>query len=167
MNRRISRVCVAVILAATVGFAADQTEAKESKRPRIRFGGFMVGAGYSHGSRYGWPYGYYAGGPWAYPGYLWDPFFYGLWAYPGFFTGYGYNPNFGEIKLAAPDKTASVFINGGYAGLSGKLKDIWLEPGAYDIEVRSGAGQLRKRVYVLSGKTVKLDMRALGQEERP
>jgi len=158
MSRRISVLCITAVFTAGLGLAADEDGAKDSKRPRVRFGGFLVGAGYSRGPWYG-PYGY--------PGYVWDPYFYGLWAYPGLFTGYGYNPNFGEVKIAAPEKTASVFINGGFAGFSGKLKNIWLEPGAYDVEVRSGAGQFHKKIYVLSGKTVKLDVRSGQQEERP
>jgi hypothetical protein len=142
---------------------SDKTEKKESRRPRIRFGGVLIGAGYVHGS-YGWPYRYDASGPWAYPGYLWDPFFYGLWAHPGFYSGFPYYPDFGEVKLATSDKAAAVFIDGGFAGYSGKLKNIWLEPGAYNIEVRSGSREFSKRVYVLSGKSLKLDARP---EERP
>ncbi len=173
MARVACRIWIPAALAAGLFLAAgqdssagkpDQPETKESRWPRVRLGGVFIGAGYSSGPWYGWPYGYYyGGGPWAYPGYLWDPFFYGAWAYPGFFTGYGYNPNFGEVKLTVSDKTGPVFINGGYAGVAGKLKSIWLEPGAYDIAVRSGSDEFRKRVYVLSGKTVKLHP----QEERP
>ena len=38
------------------------------------------------------------------------------------------------------------------------LKTIYLDPGAYDLAVRaSGKDAVQKRVYVLSGKTVKLE----------
>ena len=64
----------------------------------------------------------------------------------------------GEIKLKAP-KDASVYLDGGFAGSAEKLKSMWLEPGIYQLQVSSPDGsEYRKKVYVLSGKT--LDIRA-------
>ena len=146
------RSCLLLLIFAGFSIASDEPVKKESRLPRIRFGGVMVGAGYSRGF-YGAPYRYYS------PGYLWDPFFYGVWAHPGFYSGFPYYPDFGEVKLATSDKASAIFIDGGFAGYAGKLKSIWLEPGAYNIEVRSGSREFSKRVYVLSGKSLKLDAR--------
>src|SRR5690348_9168557 len=108
----------------------------------VRFGGISFGAGYSHysGPGYGYPdYAYY--GPWGY-GYpcvapYWNP------------TG-----DQGIVKLKKVDSTASIFINDAYAGLARDLKTIYLDPGAYNLEVRSpGQPHIQKRIYVLSRKT--------------
>ena len=50
-----------------------------------------------------------------------------------------------------------MYVNGGYAGTADKLKTIWLDPGAYDLSL-SAAGRepYRERIYVLSGKTLKI-----------
>jgi hypothetical protein len=153
--------------------AADQ---KASRWPRVRFGGVMVSAGYSHYSGYpGWygPYGPYGYGrygfAYAYPWYAWDPFFAYPWVHPGFFNGFGYAPGFGEVKLQAADKTALVYIDGALAGSAGKLRNMWLEPGKYSVEVRQGDRAFAQKVYVLSGKTLSLDTRDMraSAEGRP
>ena len=154
---------------------AEKAEKKESRWPRVRLGGIYVGAGYSRFSGYPgygyYPYGYgYPGRFWGYPGYAWDPFFYGgPWIHPGYYNGFAYGPNLGEVKLETSDKTATVYVDGAFAGYSGKLKNMWLEPGAYNLEVRSGGGDFQKRVYVLTGKTLTLDARSKPgqQEQRP
>ena len=115
----------------------------------IRFGGFLFGANYSHFSAPYYPYASYYDG------------FYGPY-------GYGYSsvtplfylqaePSRGEVRLKAA-KDSEVYINQGYAGIAKDLKSIYLDPGAYDLEVRSpGKEPVQKRVYVLSGKTVKVE----------
>ena len=108
--------------------------------PRVRLGGIAVGVGYSH---YSGPY---------YP-YYYDPFFgpyygpyagpywgaYGAWApyYGG--APYGWDVRAagkGEVKLSSAYPDAEVYIDGAYAGPVRKLRTMWLEPGAYDLEVR-------------------------------
>ena len=60
----------------------------------------------------------------------------------------------GQIKLDAP-KDASVYLDGAFAGSVQKLKSIWLEPGIYELQVAGvNGGEYRKKVYVLSGKTL-------------
>lgn len=159
--------------------SAAQTSTRS--RPHIRFGGFAVNAGYSHfsGPRFG-PYGYYpyyGWGPWAPMGwygaaafspFYWDPFYWGPYMHPGFFNGFGYGgPGMGEVKLRASDKEAWVYLDGALAGKADKLKNMWLEPGAYNLEVRSGAKSFSKRIYVLSGKTFKLTADSERGEVRP
>lgn len=88
--------------------------------------------------------------PYWYGGYWGDPF-YRPYAFPVA------NPNAGELKLETPVKDADVFIDGAYAGQSGKLKSMWLRAGAYNIEVRSpGRTKYAERVYVVAGKTLHL-----------
>jgi hypothetical protein len=139
---------------AGCGFAGDE----ESARPRVRFGALTVNAGYSYysGPRY---YPYYGYGPWA--GYGW------AYIYPGFFTGYGYAPNLGEIKLKTDDPATWVYLDGALAGKADKLKSMWLEPGKYELEVRSGNKRFGQKVYVLSGKTLRLTADPAKLEVRP
>jgi hypothetical protein len=150
--------------------------ARTSRWPRVRLGGIYVGAGYSRFS--GGPFypgyyypGYYAYRPWAWSPFGWpyayDPFFYGPYLHPGFLTGFGYGPNMGEIKLRSSDKEAWVYLDGALAGKVEKLKSMWLEPGAYNLEVRSGDHKFGQRVYVLSGRTLKLTADLERAEVRP
>ncbi len=153
-----------------VAASADKP-AKTSHWPRVRLGGIYVGAGYSHMSGPGYYPGYYGYRPWLWSGYAWpyayDPFFYGPYMYPGFLTGYGYHPNMGEIKLRSDDKDAWVYLDGALAGKAEKLKSMWLEPGSYQLEVRSGDKKFGRKVYVLSGKTLKLVADLEHSEVRP
>ena len=164
---------LALITVAGLCLAGDQSASdkadKESHWPRIRFGGMTLTAGYSYYSGYpGWygPWGYYPGHFWGYP-WGWDPWFYYPWVHPGFYSGFAYGPGMGEIKIQTPDKSAAVYIDGALAGSAGKLKNIWLEPGAYEMSIQSGDREFRKKVYVLSGKTLTLDARNLTGKERP
>jgi hypothetical protein len=69
----------------------------------------------------------------------------------------GHRPSEGQVRLEKAPKTAEVYLDGAYAGTAGELKNMWLDSGAYDIEVRASVGAtFRRRVYVLSGKTLKL-----------
>lgn len=127
----------------------------QGSHPHIRFGGFTVGAGYSHFSG-GYPYGYgleY----WGYsPYYGYSPLLGSAFYHPGYFTGFAYQPSMGNVKIQAPDKTSLVFLDGALAGRLDKLKDMWLEPGAYNLEVRNSSHRFTQKIYVLSGKTLKV-----------
>ena len=153
-----------------VGKAEQTAESEKSpqvpsdkRKWHLRLGGVAVGAGYSHLSGpiypYSYPFPYYAPygfypGDWVtaslwYP--LWTPSpFYG----PGYFA---YNNGRGEVRLTTDPKDARVYIDGGYAGIAGKLKNLWLDPGAYDLTVSApGRQDFRERLYVLSGKSLKI-----------
>ena len=69
--------------------------------------------------------------------------------------GFPWGPDKGEVKLINAAKDAEVYIDGAFAGQAGGLKSMWMSPGAYDIEVR-GAKVVKKRVYVLSGKVLRI-----------
>jgi hypothetical protein len=174
MRSRILRLAMTIGCGATLLAGAseksDKTDApvyQSAAKRRVRLGGVMVGASYSHtnGYPYGgyYPYGYYS--PfWGYGSYwssMYSPFWYspvyGPWFHPGAYSGYAYSPGMGELKLPTKSKTAAVYIDGAFAGSADKLKRFWLEPGAYNIEVRdNNQTAIKERVYVLSGKTITL-----------
>ena len=126
-----------------------------------------MGAGYSRFSGPIYPYGYpypYASAPFGlYPGdWVGASFWYPLWGpYPYYGPGYfAYNSGRGEVRLAADPKDARVYIDGGYAGTADKLKDMWLDPGAYDLTLSApGREDFHQRLYVLSGKLLKISAR--------
>ena len=95
--------------------------------------------------RGGFGYGPWYGG-WGYwPAPYYNPYYY----------GYGVRPNVGEIRLDTNLKDAQVYLNGAYAGTAGKLKSMWLRPGAYNLEVRApDRSRYAERVYVVGGKTL-------------
>jgi len=94
---------------------------------------------------------------------------YSLWApapyYPSWYYPYSYGwrqvyaaPRTGNVKIQTRLKDASIYVDGGFAGMTGKLKEFSLQPGNHDIEVRSATeGTLfHERVQVLLGKTVEV-----------
>jgi hypothetical protein len=123
----------------------------------VRQGTVSIGAGY----------GYYSGPYWG--GWYPPPFYAGWWGYPYAYPFYDpfYGPplywapqaNLGEVKLQSPDRQAEVYLDNAYAGTASKLKSFWLEPGVYELEVRhQGRAPQQKRIYVLTGKTLKVNM---------
>jgi PEGA domain len=80
----------------------------------------------------------------------------GYFGGPGYYAPYAFGtPNAGELKLNTNLKDAEVFINGAFAGTAGKLKSMYLRPGAYNIELRApGRTRYAERVYIVAGKTL-------------
>ena len=136
----------------------------QKSHPRVRFGGIMIGARYSHFSR-GYPYYGFYNALWPYGPYYYDPFLLG-YAHPGFYSGFSYRPDMGDVKIQINNKAAWVYLDGALAGRMDKLKDMWLEPGAYNLEVRDGSDRRSQRIYVLSGKTLKITPDMLEKEEQ-
>ena len=98
--------------------------------------GVFVGSGFA-------PMGWY--------GYGYGPYYRPYGAYYGV-------PNVGQIKLDTHVKDAQVFVDGAYAGTSGKLKTMWMRPGTYTIEMRApGQPQFAEKIYVVAGKTVHVE----------
>ena len=63
------------------------------------------------------------------------------------------------MKLQSAAKDAEVYLDNAYAGTASKLKSFWLQPGVYELEVRTqGRAPQAKRIYVLTGKTLKVNM---------
>ncbi len=145
---------------------ASSTEEKQDKQEvvqpsgkmHLRLGTVTVGRFYSHFSGpafYPYDYGY-----WRYP-LFWDPWW--NWVsplyYPGYFTGFAPGPDKGEVRLSGAPKKAAVYIDGAYAGTADRLKNLWLDPGAYDLVVTAEPSEpFRQRIYVLTGKTLKLSV---------
>ena len=121
----------------------------------VRLGTISIGAGYGYYSGPYWP-GYWAG--------YYPPPFFGGWYDPWFAPYYApvyYAPqaNNGQVNLQTADKNADVYLDGAYAGPASKLKSFWLAPGVYQLELRAaGQATQAKRIYVLTGKTVKIKM---------
>jgi hypothetical protein len=157
-------IAVVPILAQEQEKNEPGTEKKEAYRvyevgskTRVHLGGITIGAGYT---RYGAPYYYW---PYAYP-YYWGlagPYMYPYfdsWSLPyppvlagSFAQGYGR----GEVKLDSSEKNAEVYIDGAYAGVAQDLKSMWLDPGAYNLELKAERYQsYTRRIYVLSGKSL-------------
>lgn len=137
------------------------------KKLQFRLGGISVGAAYFSRPFFFdpfWPYGFYPYSV-AYSAFLYDPFyspFYGV--YP---RGFAYGPDKGEVKLSAKPKNAEVFLDGAYAGTADHLKDMWLDSGAYNLSISApGRENFEKRIYVLSGKFLKIDAK-LSPEKKP
>jgi hypothetical protein len=138
---------------------------------RVRLGGFSFGAGYS---RYSGFYPYYAYYPYSfYRPWVYDPFYYSFygayppfWCHPGWYTGFAQQPGMGEIRLLSNLKDADVYIDDGLAGKVKDLKTLWLEPGAYNLKVRAENYEpFTMRVYILSGKSLKVDANLAPQKE--
>jgi len=100
--------------------------------------GVFVGSGFAPMGWYGYGYGPF-----------YRPYPYGAY--------YGV-PNAGQVKLDTKVKDAQVFVDGAYAGTSGKLKTMWMRPGTYTIELRApGRAQFAEKIYVVAGKTVHVE----------
>jgi hypothetical protein len=150
------KLCGVVVLAGFL-IAANAFAGDDSSRRRVRLGGVMVGANYSTGPAWYGPWGM---GPGFYRPWwgLYDPFWSSGFLHPGLYRGFGHGPDMGQIKLKAA-KDSFVYLDGAFAGSAEKLKSIWLEPGVYELQVSNPDGfEFKKKVYVLSGKT--LDLRA-------
>jgi hypothetical protein len=82
----------------------------------------------------------------------------GYWGGPGYYAPYAFGtPNAGELKIDTKMKDAEVFVNGAFAGTAGKLKSMYMRPGAYNIELRAqGRTHFAERVYIVAGKTLKI-----------
>jgi hypothetical protein len=152
--------------------AQSSAQAGKTSRPfHIRFGGFSFGAGYSRYSAY---YPYYAYGPYSFyrPWYYdsWYPSMTGFYSpfmfHPGWYTGFNYREGMGEIRLRANLAEADVFIDDGLAGKAKDLKTIWLDPGVYNLKVEAADyAPFTVRLYVLSGKTLRVDANLAPQKE--
>jgi hypothetical protein len=112
-----------------------------SARGHIIAGGGYVGGFY----RPGWySPGWYGGG----------------WYGPHWGSRYGYGPyrESGNVKIVTETKGDPIYVDGGYAGLTGKLKKFPLRPGAHTIELRDRTGHAyyQERVEVILGRTVEV-----------
>lgn len=143
---------------ATAAPGNQNDEQPSGNETHVRLGGIVVSAGYAHFWPGIYPYGF-PYGPFYSPisaALWWDPY----WDFPvGYPAGYfGPGDGKGEVKLNNAPKSASVYLNGGYAGTVEHLKSFWLDPGVYDLVLSAPDGrEYQQRVYVLTGKTLKIE----------
>jgi hypothetical protein len=148
---------------------ANQDKDKNSGRKmHVRLGAISVGVGYTSfsGGAFAYHYGYYPYG-YIYPSIFWGPFWgpYSSFYYPGYYFGFAPDAGKGELKLTVDPKNSEVFFDGAYAGTAQGLKHFWLDPGAYDLSLTAkNCEPYRRRIYVLSGKTLKLTVRLAPQK---
>jgi hypothetical protein len=139
---------------------SDKPATNSDRKWHVKLGPVLVGASYS---RFGGPF-YYPYGFSPFDGFsrawLWDPY----WAYPlSYPSGYfGYNDGRGEVKITLEPRTldpklAEVYVDNAFAGTADHLKNMWLDPGAYELSILSKDGAtFRRRIYVLSGRSLKI-----------
>ena len=138
----------------------DKAPDKSSKgKAHVRLGTVTVAASYTHFPdgffAPFWGYGFYPG-VFAYEPLFYEPFYYSSFYGPSL-PDLAYHSDKGEIRLEAKPASASVYLDDAYAGTAGKLKHIWLPPGAYDLTVaRADGSMFHQRIYVLSGKSLKI-----------
>ncbi|HLJ85656.1 MAG TPA: hypothetical protein VKZ53_02475 [Candidatus Angelobacter sp.] len=138
------------------GTAKKDTD--KERKYHIKMGTISLGVGYFSGTPFLNPYFY----PYSYP-YFYPFGFFPLssfdgpyWAYPSDY--FGYTSGRGELKLKGAPKKAAVFLDGAYAGTVDHLKEIWLDPGAYTLQVMGADNsQFEQRVYILSRKSVEIE----------
>ena len=97
--------------------------------------------------------------------YYWGPSWYAPgWYGPGWYYPYGRayafppRPLTGEVKIVARIKGDSIYVDGGFAGVTGKLKHFDLSPGNHDIEIRDPSGRVifQQRIQVIADKTIEI-----------
>ena len=91
---------------------------------------------------------------------FYGPAFYYGWPRAYWGPSYVVVPQTGEVKIDTHLKDAMVYVDGGYAGTTRKLKEFSLRPGNHDLEVRNSAGQMlyHNRIEVLMGKTTEIKL---------
>jgi hypothetical protein len=67
-------------------------------------------------------------------------------------------PATGEVKLVTHMKDSQVYVDGGYAGLAGKLKHFDLSPGNHNLELRDSTGKsfYQERIQIIRDKTTEI-----------
>ena len=64
------------------------------------------------------------------------------------------------MKIESHVKGASIYVDGGFAGVTEKSNKFPLQPGIHDIQVKDPAGNMlfQNKVQVLVGKTVEIKL---------
>jgi hypothetical protein len=103
------------------------------------------------------PYVGFAYGPAFYPGWYG---YYGPW----YGTGYYAVPNAGEVEISTKQKGNQIFVDGGFAGLTGQLKKFPLRAGTHTLELRDPNGKTfyQEQVNVIAGKKLKIQSNFAG-----
>lgn len=98
--------------------------------------------------------------PYHFYGPVYGPAWYYPWPRAYWGPSYVFVPQTGEVKIDTHLKDAAIYVDGGYAGVTRKLKEFALRPGNHELEVRSSAGEMlyHNRVQVLLGKTTEVKL---------
>jgi hypothetical protein len=129
------RLTIAALALAALAAVAQPASAQRFIRRRPFFASPYYG------------YGWYGQGWWG-PGWY-DPWG-GAYLVP--------RPNLGEVKIVTKTKGDSIYVDGGFAGVTGKLKHFELKPGNHDIELRDPSGRtiFQQRVQVILDRTTEI-----------
>lgn len=78
--------------------------------------------------------------------------------YLGYPNGYYHASNSGDVKIETHVKGNSIFVDGGFAGITGKLKKFPLRPGTHTIELRGPNSRTfyQERIEVIRGRMLKI-----------
>ena len=83
------------------------------------------------------------------------------WYYRPWGPSYVYvpGPMTGDVKINTKLKGESIYVDGGFAGYTGKLKKFSLRPGNHQIEVRGAEGRVmyQDTIHVIGGKTIDIN----------
>jgi hypothetical protein len=128
---RMKKGLLAMAIAATLMATLAFAPRADAQRVIVR-----PAFGFSYGFGPAWHYG-----PWG-PAYVYAP-----------------GPATGDVKINAAVKGDSIYVDGGFAGMTGKLKKFPLRPGNHQIEVRDAEGQVmfQNTVHVIGGKTIDIN----------
>jgi len=65
-------------------------------------------------------------------------------------------PLTGDVKIDTKVKNEPIYVDGGYAGVTGHLKKFELKPGNHQIEIRDAVGNViyNNTIQVIAGKTI-------------
>jgi hypothetical protein len=159
--------CSSTSSAAPTAQSASQASTDEAptdnggkKNTHVRLGTVTVSAGYVHLPN-NFFYLFFPGS-FGYVPSFYDPFYWPSYALYG--PSLAYAADKGKVELAVDQKNAEVYIDNAYAGQASRLKNIWLAPGAYNLAVTNAEGLVfQRRVYVLSGKSVKVKAKLVQQ----
>jgi hypothetical protein len=76
------------------------------------------------------------------------------------YPNYGFPPRvrMGKVKIDTKIKNGTIYVDGGLAGVTRKLKNFSITEGNHDIELRDSTGHtaLKERVQVIAGRTVEI-----------
>jgi hypothetical protein len=87
---------------------------------------------------------------WWYDPWWWGPSYYA--PYPPAYTG--------NVKIITHRKGDAIYVDDGFAGVTGKLKTFPLQPGNHTIAFRDSDNRTyyHRRVHVIAGKTVEIHL---------
>ncbi len=127
-----------LLMASAIALLALVTLSPVASARGMAFARPYVGIGFYPGL-----YGYY--GPW-----------YGPYAWYG--PGYYAAPNAGEVEISTKQKGNQIFVDGGFAGLTGQLKKFPLRAGTHTLELRDPNGKTfyQEQINVIAGKKLKI-----------